>query len=151
MERRASPPVRREAPQILIPLTQTHSKQSPPTLRLSPHPRIRHWVAHKSRPYGIQQHVLDLVPKLFFLSKRTIKRFLLPDRTPMSKLFVDAMGRRALNRLQDLGETDLSIHVSQWVQCNMHVIWHDHQCQQLEQLAIPTQENIQHYLASAAG
>ena len=86
---------------------------------------------------------------MFFSPKRTIKRFLLPDCTPMSDLFIDAMRRSALNRLQDLGETDLSIHVSQWVQCNMHGIWHDDQCQQLEQLAIPMQENIQHKTSAA--
>src|SRR5207245_9820996 len=102
------------------------------------HPILR-LDALNTRSYGIQQHLLDLVPKLFFLPKPTIKRFLLPDRSPMSELFVDAMGRGALNRLQDLRETDLSIHVSQWVQCNMQVIWHDHQCQQLEQLDIPTE------------
>ena len=56
-----------------------------------------------------------------------IKRFVLPDVTPTTEQFVDAVCRYSFNRIQYLGQSeDIAFRVAQGFENHVHMVGHDH-------------------------
>ncbi len=150
MERRASSPAGREAPDYYSHSSTRFQPNLLPAPGFPPHPPVIQRIADQPRSYRILQHVIDLVLELLFSTQRPIKRFLLPHSPLPTQLPIDAMRRCPFNRLHDLRNTDLSRIGLPRRQCRMHVSRHHHHRQELIQMPVARQTRIEYKLTTAS-
>jgi len=120
-----------------------------PAFRLAPKPRVIHWISDQPCADRIPQHVVDLLIDLLLLSQSAIERFLLPDGSAASKFPIDFMRRGALDGLHDLGDAHGTITLAAGHKREVCVIWHDHDCEQVEQDAIAAKAGVEYDSAGA--
>jgi len=141
MERRASPPGQCDA--CGKPGGDArHSTNLPDRRCPSPYPGIVQRIANQSGPYGILQHVIELLLNVLFFSQRAVKRFLLPDSPSAIQKFVDAVRRSALDSLHDLRHGHRPLGVTNWHESQMNVIRHDDQAVEVKFQTISSHTGI---------